>query len=332
MRLLPLLLGLSSLLAFGCGPAEPEWEVVHENLPAALLSVWGTAADDVWAVGADPGDGSGPLVLHYDGASWKRRATGDTGDLWWVFGFEKGPVYLSGAGGRILRFADGEFTALATPSQDVVVFGLWGSSPEDLWAVGGAAGGAQGAFAWRLQGDTWVEAEGFPAALSEGNALWKVSGRSADDVWMVGTDGALVHWNGQALELGDAQTGESLFTVASTPDLSIAVGGFGTGSILENDGSGWKNVGPGGMSPVVGVAAAGEVAYAVGQFGATYVRSREGWREDEGAPQLPESLHAVWIDPDGGVWSVGGQIMSLPLVEGVLLHKGSQSVSGEITQ
>lgn len=309
-------------------PPSASWQTVHKGLPAALLSIWGTSAQHVWAVGADAGDGKGPLVLRFNGSTWEQLSTGTTGDLWWVHGFENGPVYLGGTGGRILRYADGAFTQMSTPSTSGVVFGIWGASPDDLWAVGGAAGGARGAFAWRLVGDAWTVADGFPTELTETAALWKVAGRSANDVWMVGTNGVLVHWDGSTLTPGNAGTGESLFTVAAMPTLSVAVGGFGTGTLLENDGSGWKDVGGPGLSPLVGVAVRDESAYAVGQFGATYMREAGAWHEEASAPQLQESLHAVWIDPEGGVWSVGGQISGLPLTHGVLLHKGVEPIPG----
>ena len=65
MRLLIPILFAPLLLA--CPGSEPEpqdetWEVVHRDLAGALLSVWGSSSTDVWAVGADALDGSGPTV------------------------------------------------------------------------------------------------------------------------------------------------------------------------------------------------------------------------------------------------------------------------------
>jgi len=42
------------------------WSLVFEGLDAALISITGRAADDVWTVGANAGDGA--TVLHFDGA------------------------------------------------------------------------------------------------------------------------------------------------------------------------------------------------------------------------------------------------------------------------
>lgn len=143
-------LAIVGTLCVGCGErdAKPQetWQVVHQDLAGGLLSVWGTSSNDVWAVGGDP-DGEGPTVLHFDGSKWAALSTGTTGDLSWVFGFDAGPVYMGGEGGTILSYANGKFERMETPSREETIFGIWGSSPDDVWAVGGRSGGANGAFA-----------------------------------------------------------------------------------------------------------------------------------------------------------------------------------------
>ena len=124
------------LLALACGSDEPEgpeesWQVVLDGVPGALLSVWGSSAGDVWAVGADVGDGAGPTVLHLDNGSWSRLETGQSGDLWWVHGFAGGPLFMGGSGGTILRYDGSGFTRMSTPGGGVV-FGVWGSSPDQM--------------------------------------------------------------------------------------------------------------------------------------------------------------------------------------------------------
>jgi hypothetical protein len=326
--------GSAALLA-ACGgsqqAASPAWQMVEPHLDSALLSVWGTSASDVWAAGSDARDGHGPLVLHFDGASWQRLPTGQNGDLWWAFGFESGPVYLGGVGGTILRYQDGAFTRMQTPGTGTV-FGIWGSAPDDLWAVGGAQGGAQGAFAWRnTGGDSWQPVADFPAQLAASDALWKVFGHGSDDVWLVGTGGKVLHWNGSALSQTFIGISESLFTVHANSQRFAAVGGYGSGLILERDisapaGAPWENQSPQGSQGLVGVCLTDQGGYAVGQFGYIARRDATGWRtEDTGLPPDADnrSLHSVWVDPDGGVWAVGGQVLVEPLVDGWLLHKGA---------
>src|SRR5688572_1205303 len=73
-------------LVLSCGGSDAtsvvDWSLVVESPSAALLSVSGTSADDVWMVGADGGDG--PLVLHWEGTGWQRVQSAARGDLWWV--------------------------------------------------------------------------------------------------------------------------------------------------------------------------------------------------------------------------------------------------------
>jgi hypothetical protein len=52
-------------------PTPGRLTLVLRGRPAALLSITGSSAEDVYAVGADPDDGFGPYVLHYDGVRWR---------------------------------------------------------------------------------------------------------------------------------------------------------------------------------------------------------------------------------------------------------------------
>jgi len=315
-----------ALLAACGGSSEPDWQLVGRHLPSALLSVWGTSASDVYLVGGDAGDGQGPAVQHFDGTAWTRLATGQIGNLWWVYGFAGGPIFLGGDGGMILRYQNGTFTRMTTPGNDTV-FGIWGSSPDDLWAVGGASGGANGAFAWRLQGDAWVVAPGMPGDLAASEAIWKIYGRSANDAWMVGTNGKVVRWDGSTLTESKI-AGESLFTAHADSDGFVAVGGFGTGKILENDGTSWRDTSPSGAPSFSGVFLSPHGDYVVGQEGAVYTRSGAQWTEVDTGFSFDESFHSVWVDPSGGVWAVGGQTQRYPLIDGVVLHQGSHVPQG----
>lgn len=318
------LAGALCVLPVACGSAddrEEEWELVSRRLPSALLSVWGTSERDVFAVGSDADDGLGPAVLHYDGDAWTRLETGQEGDLWWVFGFEGGPVYMGGEGGMILRYQAGSFARMATPGTGTV-FGIWGPSADDVWAVGGSLGGASGAFAWRLAGDAWELAPGFPSRLAARDAIWKMYGRSADDAWMVGTNGKTVRWDGASMIEATSGAEEPLFTVHADVGRFAAVGGFGAGKIVENGGGGWVDVSPTGAPGLIGVWLSPEGDYAVGQQGAIYERGESGWSAVDVGLYFDESFHSVWVDPSGGVWAVGGHVLAFPLKDGVILHRG----------
>lgn len=306
---------------------QGEWSLVGSDQRAALLSVWGSSASDVWVVGGDNRDDLGPIVQHYDGAAWSELDAGVRNvDLFWAFGFADGPVYFGGTNGTIVRHQDGAFETMETPGAGVV-FGIWGPAPDDVWAVGGGFGGGGGGFVWRLDGDAWVDAGGVPEDVQTSGTSFKVSGRGADDVWISCSSGTMLHWDGAALGREDVTDAadDPLFSVSCNTERCVAVGGTTNGGIYENSGDGWALSGPSEDGPVWrGVALDDSGGQVVGLFG-TMLRDDGGeWAAD---PQdlSTENLHAVWTDPDGGVWAVGGKFDTPMTEDGVLLFRGADA-------
>jgi hypothetical protein len=314
---------LPLVLASCPAPDAPEYRLIFEKLDAGLLSVWGTSARDVWTVGGDV-DELGPLVLHYDGHEWSRMPTDAHGDLWWVHGFAEGPVFFGGEGGLILRYEDGVFSRLETPSDQPTVFGIWGSSPSDVFAVGGV--GRAAGFVWHWDGAHFDEIA-LPSTFG-GQSLFKVWGTGRDDAWIVGTDGAVLHWNGTNLEAVDAGTERTLFTVHAVDETVAAVGGLGSGVLIERDAEGrWQDVAPDLLPQLFGVYLTSSAGAAVGINGTFVLRERGRWEIEETGLDLAETLHSVWIDPDGGIWAAGGQVLAAPLVRGVLVYRGREHIA-----
>lgn len=307
------------------GTSEPTWSRVASTEASALLSVHGPSPDDVWVVGAD--DGEGPMVLHWDGDTWARMPTGMRGDLWWVHTFDDGTVFMGGGDALTLRYENGMFTRMPNPGLGKdVVFGLWGSDPTDLYAVG-SSGGRNG-FVWHSSdGETWTE-----LALPEGitqNAqkdlpiFTKVWGRSADEVWVVGGGGTVLRGNARdGFEVVPTESSSLIFTVHGAGDRVLMVGGGGTGLALEVQGSTLSPVTPTDAPLLQGVGVGTDaIAWACGIGGVLYRGDDTAWAEiDHGLILDIESLHAVWIDPAGGVWSVGGNVLTDALDQGVVIH------------
>ncbi len=316
-------------LVSACGTDAPEqrWEVVTHSQPGALIAIWGTSASDVWAVGGDKRDGTGPTVLHYDGTAWEPMETGEPqGNLWWVFGFENGPVFMGGDGGMILRYESGVFTTMQTPSR-AAVYGIWGASPDDVWAVGNTTA-TSGAFAWRLAGDAWVDEPALPAEIVSTSAMWKVHGCAADDVYLVGTDGIALHWDGTDMTQTDTGSSTSLFNVFCDQSRTVAVGGLASSVIVEFDGTRWSNATPENAPGLTGLyMGPDDTGIATGQFGAVLERVNGAWQNADLGFSIDDTLHGSWIDPDGGQWAVGGQVLTLPLTDGLIIHKGAAVTS-----
>jgi hypothetical protein len=310
---------------------------VLEHLPAALLSVSGTGPKDIYAVGADPKDGGGPLVLHYDGTGWDRLGTGASGDLWWIGVAPIGNAfYLCGDGGLILRYDLGshQFSRDTTPGAERM-YGIWGAAPNDIWAVGADVENPDtGGVIWHYDGDGWsavdlggVRAGGIPQ-------LFKVWGRAGDDVYAVGFRGVVLHWNGQrwAVMPTPNVNDRQLFTVHGNGHRVGAVGGFfAEALLLEREEAGDFLLATPANSPQLnGVFyTPDELAVAVGNGLAVATRDAGGWTTvDEGSDDQGRDFHAVWVDGEDGIWAVGGDLTDL--INGVLRYGGPQLVSGTI--
>jgi hypothetical protein len=319
--------GLALPLAFllaACGESarSASWQLLASREPGALLAVWGTSPANVWVAGGRGELSGAPTILHFEGASWSRVDSGQRGvDLWWVFGFDSGEVFFTGSGGTILRYRNAQFERMATPRSGIV-FGLWGAAPDDLWAVG--AGDDNRGIVWHYDGAQWRDVE-LPAGVP--SLVLKVHGQRSNEVWISCASGVALHWDGVSLTRVDTGATSSLFSIVTTPEVVIAVGGgTGVGEIVEHGPAGWTAQPS--LVPVAwrGVAAGTDVAYAVGQQGVVAQRIQGRWSV---LPQAVTHLafHAAWVDPDGGLWSVGGMFDTLPLTsDGLLTYYGTAPV------
>ncbi len=302
--------------------------ITHEN--SALTAVHGTSADDVWVVGAH--DAKGAVALHFDGSEWTRAETGMLGDLWWVQALAPNLAFFSGSDATVLKFEDGEFERLRTPGLGkYVVFGVWAASADDVYAVGSIAG--RNGFIWHYDGNEFTDVPLPVDVPLDDNAdappLFKVTGASADDVWIVGAAGTVLHGNAtDGFEYQDQDTDERLFSVSANGGDVVMVGGNDEGLCLSGDSNepAELNLATPEDAPILQGAWVAEdgKAWLVGAQGAMYEgRPGDYQRRDGELDTSVESLHAVWVDPSGGVWTVGGKVLSGTLDQGRAYHQGS---------
>jgi hypothetical protein len=304
------------------------WSRVASSDSAALLSVHGTSAKDVWMAGAD--DGKGPVVLHFDGAAWQRVETGVRGDLWWVNATAQGPVFFAGASALVLRYQDGVCERLKTPGLGKdVLYGVWAAAANDVYAVGSSAG--RNGFVWHFDGQEF-QTIALPNTLPEDEnhdqpGLFKVWGTSPDSVWLAGAHGVLLHGSAsKGFELVRSGGNEIVFTVNARGDHVVAVGGTSSGLLLDGRGSTLSDRTPASTPLLQGVwIDDSDHVWAVGVGGTVLRSSSTGYQaQDTGIDfGANESLHSVWVDPTGGVWAVGGDVLTPNLAHGVALHGGA---------
>ncbi|MBI3785976.1 MAG: cytochrome P460 family protein [Deltaproteobacteria bacterium] len=308
-------------------------QTVLTRQPAALLSIAGTSANDVYAVGSDPGDGFGPYVLHYNGAYWQRLNTGKTGDLWWISVVPiDGAFYMAGVDRTVLRYEPqtNRFIDLLPPSGSEVLFGIWGTSATDIWAVGGnPTDESGGGLVLHFDGITWSPVD--LSSLLPGGipTLYKVWGRGVGDVYAVGRNGMILHYDGSVWSVIPSNTTQPLFTVHGNESLVAASGGFSGGVILEREGDQFVDRAPLGSPQMNGVFVPTDgQAVAVGIVGSLALRSDAGWKLADTGLSTQLDFHATWVDSDGGIWAVGGDLSGLS--SGMLAYGGAQTIGSQV--
>ena len=299
-----------------------------------LNAVWGSAADDVWAVGALG------VILHWDGSSWKGADSGTTRQLNGVWGSSAGDVWAVGVLGTILHYIGGTWqNAASGTTYDLM--DIWGSAQNDVWAVGDP--GTPSSVS-HYSGRSWSK-ESFPGT----EWLQGIWGAASNDVWTVGSWGKIHRWNGSGWQEYASGLGgnDDLFAVwgsaasdvwavgtnyfettaiitrfngtnwvkeSSVPAVRLNdVFGFGAndawavgdaGAIVRWQGSIWTVVQSGTSAQLLGVwGASPDDVWAVGQWGTIMHRAGGSWsKASRGATA---GLNAVWGVNAQNIWAVG---------------------------
>lgn len=327
---------LLTLLAAGC-PEDPEpqglqtatWTTALEADASvgAFLSVWGSAPDDVWAVGGqvaslmDPGVGA--VYRRRDGQWAPVELPADVPLLNWVHGTD-GRVWIVGNGGTALYRDPSRDAWVSTDTgTDAPLWGCWASTNDDVWAVGGDVFDPDaGPTIVRWDGSTW-NAQTLPPLDRDPSAMFKVWAAAPDDVWVVGSQGVILHYDGQAWEQQLAGTGNDLISLWGTgPDDIVAVGGRSIGTVARFDGTSWSAEEIGRIAGLNGVwMHDGGDAAIVGNLGASAVLRPPQFDfepETSGAGILV--LHGVYGFASGERIAVGGSLDRSPPYVGIIVE------------
>jgi photosystem II stability/assembly factor-like uncharacterized protein len=301
----------------GCGPgnSDPQWEKAFDAEPVGwLLNVSGPSGDDLYAVGGTPDQGA---IMHFDGEGWSPLDTGlDYPLLNWVHPFAEDDIVMVGNEGTVIRLDGQSWSKQPTPT-DQDLWGVWGASPDDLWAVGGNGRQEGQATILRYDGSSWSEVQVPDLERANVFAFFKVWGTSADNLWIVGQRGAILHWDGNELVPQGSGTGKDMISLWGTgPDHVVAVGGRSNGIAAVWDGSSWTS------QELVcdeqsGIPAPGingvwmgdpDTAHLVGVEGVAVELDPNTFECSQQFLPTDKDLHAVFGDDEGRMTAVGGNL------------------------
>ncbi|HUS31553.1 MAG TPA: hypothetical protein VMZ53_23770 [Kofleriaceae bacterium] len=154
------------------------WQPIVTEPDVYVTAFWGAASDDIWAVGGDL------AILHFNGQGWTKVSDVFGGDSYnSIWGTAANDVWVvgGGIGSKLAHLQNGVFVAVTSPTTQPL-FGVWGSSPANYWAVGGAG------TILHYDGQSWTVA---PTLTNR--ALRAVWGNGPDNVWAVGDGGVVLH-------------------------------------------------------------------------------------------------------------------------------------------
>ena len=297
---------------------DGDFESVDTGVKKNIYGMWGTAANNLYAVGAQ-----GTLV-HWDGGGWSLQAGFATQDLTAVHGIDAQHVWAVGLGG-----AAGAFDGIAWKPTPVLagnvtlsgVFAAQGPSGPEVWATGQSGVYKLGAAGWQKYN---------PSPYLTGMAI---HGSDKDHIWTVGMTGQIMMWDGQLWKLQVSGTSIALRGVwAAGPKSVYAVGE--KGQILHYDGTAWSGM----PSPVKATLQAvygtsDADVWAVGVKGLILHWDGQKWQKIA-LTDVDKSLSALWLDAAGDFFSLGEQELLLgPLLDApvdVMPTNGGQLVGNTL--
>lgn len=284
----------------GCSGKAPDAASSTAPKQPGLSAVWGTRADDIWAVGA------AGTILHYDGKHWTASDSATTAALHAVAGSAANDVWA--VGDSIAVHWDGKHwnQVSAATDQEETFLGVWTSGPNSVFMVGFTTDTNRGVVR-HFNVDHWDVVE-----VGSG-AMWEVWGSGPKDVWIGGNGdkgaGFLDRGDGAKFDASGYDAGPVRGIWGASPNDVWAVPY--SGSFQHWDGSKWTAFSLPSTGPFMGIAGSGpRDAWAVGLKGAILHWDGDSWtRKDTGTTA---NLFSVWAASARDAWAVGQ--------DGVLLH------------
>lgn len=154
------------------------WVLQASGTTQNLRGVWGLSASSVWAVGEKG------TILRWDGSTWIIQNSGTLQDLRGIWGVNENNIWISGSNGTILKWNGISWAAQQTNTTEYL-HGIWGTTSSNIWAVGG-----NGTIV-RFNGGSWLRQT--TGTTETFGGVW---GHDDRNLWAVGTGGIILKWDG----------------------------------------------------------------------------------------------------------------------------------------
>jgi len=169
-------------------------------------------------------------------------AQGDIGWMWHnplpqgnslqsLWGSSANDVYAVGDGGTILHYDGSQWTIMSTGTKDIM-YGVWGSAANDVYAVAVKA-------ILHYDGTDWTR-----LSFDIPGYLYGIWGTSSTDIFAVGEVGTILHYDGTDWYLMESNTRKPLQSIWGSSETDIFAVGY-EGTIIHYDGVSWSEMSSG---------------------------------------------------------------------------------------
>lgn len=209
-----------------------DFESIDTGVTYTMHGMWGQSSGDIYAVG------SLGAVFHYGGNFWTQQAVFTGEDLHGVYGLDGQRIWAVGNKGTAAHFNGMSWTLLEKYAGSPIfngVFAAEGDAPgeEQVWVAG-----SSGIYKVVTIGGKVGVQKYNPAPYLN---AWAIHGSDKDNIWAVGYQGKIAHWNGKVWANQASSTAIGLRGVwAVGPKSVYAVGE--AGQILRYNGVKWTQM------------------------------------------------------------------------------------------
>lgn len=229
---------------------------------------------------------------------WAAQTTNTTWTLYGLWGTNPADVFAVGESGTILHYDGGSWNSMASGVSGIL-FSVWGSSSTDVFAVG------ETGLICHYNGDSW-------SSMSSGTVrqLRGVWGTDNECVFAVGYSGTILHYDGVSWSQMDNTTSSHLTSIWGTSSSDVFAAG-NNGVVLRYDGTDWSVLLQNSHPNFLGIwGSASDSIFAVGAGG--MVLSYDGASWNGMATGVSDDLTGVWGVSPTDVFAVG--------LDGTILH------------
>ena len=322
--------------------AQAGWtDITPSNSTKTLYGIWGTSPSNIYAAGLDG------AIIHYDGTNWTVESSGTTEKLNAIWGVTETNIYAAGENGIVLHKTAAGTTwgtePLTNNFNNTDLYSVRGSSASNVYM------GSNNGWFLRFNGTEWTAFDPDPPTGStrisgiwpfdstkiyciiavnygrifyydgtkweqvyiggENTLLYSIWGNTPSDIYVAGSAGLILQFNGTSWLGVSSSTTQKLYSVFGSSASNIfAVGVQGT--IVHNKGAGFVAENFNTTSDLFGVwtSSDGSVAYAVGTDGMILK-----YTSDTITTTTTVSANTTTTIPGGGTTTIpGGNTTSIP--------------------